>query len=102
MRVLRLYIDEYRVLSKLDLRFDPSQPLEGKDRNYYLDFLVGVNGTGKSTVLRMIGRIFTGIQKSFVELSDLPFILEYWMESLEMKIRISNIHPVNKTFLQAS
>lgn len=100
MRVLRLYIGEYRVISKLDLRFDPGQPQEVKGRNYHLDFLVGVNGTGKSTALRLLGRIFKGVQKSFDELRDLPFILEYWLESQNIKIRISNIHPGKLTSLE--
>lgn len=93
MRVLRLYIGDYRVLNKLDMRFDPSQPKEMKDRNYHLDFLVGVNGTGKSTALRLLGRIFKGVQISFDELSDLPFILEYWLDSQKKKVLISNIDP---------
>lgn len=100
MRVLRLYIGDYRVLNKLDMRFNPGQPKEVKDRNYHLDFLVGVNGTGKSTALRLLGRIFKGVQKSFDELSDLPFIIEYWLESQNKKVRISNIHPEELTPLE--
>jgi len=100
MRVLRLYIGDYRVLSQLDMRFDPGLPQEVKGRNYHLDFLVGVNGTGKSTVLRLLGRIYKGIQKSFDELSDLPFIIEYWLESQNKKVRISNIHPEELTPLE--
>lgn len=100
MRVLRLYIGEYRVLSKLDMRFDPSHPQELKGRNFHLDFLVGVNGTGKSTALRLLGRIFKGVQKSFDELSDLPFILEYWLESQSKKVWISNINPIDQTLLK--
>lgn len=100
MRILRLYIGEYRVLSQLDMRFDPGQPQEVKGRNYHLDFLVGVNGTGKSTALRLLGRIFKGVQKSFDELSDLPFILEYYLESQNKKVRISNIHPDELTPLE--
>lgn len=93
MRVLRFYIGDYRVLNKLDMRFDPSQPKEMKGRSYHLDFLVGVNGTGKSTALRLLGRIFKGVQISFDELSDLPFILEYWLDSQKKKVLISNIDP---------
>lgn len=100
MRLLRLYIGEYRVLSKLDMRFDPGQPQEVKGRNYHLDFLVGVNGTGKSTALRLLGRIFKGVQKSFDELRDLPFILEYYLESQNKRVRISNIDPEELTLLE--
>lgn len=91
MRLLRLYINNYRVLSQLDIRFDPSAPQNDNSRHYHLDFLVGVNGTGKSTVLRILGQIFRGIQVSFDELRDLPFVLEYYLESKEQKIYIDNI-----------
>ena len=97
MRLLRLYIGEYRVLSQLDMRFDPGQPQEVRDRHYHLDFLVGVNGTGKSTALRLLGRIFKGVQKSFDELRDLPFVLEYWLESQNKRVLISNIDPSELT-----
>lgn len=97
MRILRLYIGEYRVLSQLDMRFDPGQPQEVRDRHYHLDFLVGVNGTGKSTALRLLGRIFKGVQKSFDELRDLPFVLEYWLESQNKRVLISNIDPSDLT-----
>jgi ABC-type cobalamin/Fe3+-siderophores transport system ATPase subunit len=92
MRLLRFYIDSYRVLSKLDVRFDPGAPQDNRERPYHLDFLVGVNGTGKSTVLRLLARIFRGVTVSFAALSDLPFILEYYRESDRRKIYIANIH----------
>lgn len=62
MKLERFYIGDYRVLENLDLDF---QRLEERpsflgevDPKYALDFLVGVNGTGKSTVLRLLGRLF--------------------------------------------
>lgn len=93
MRLLRLYIDEHRVLKELGLCFDPSYntPIAPTERKYHLDFLVGVNGTGKSTVLRLLGRIFSGVQVSFDELRDLHFILEYYLDSTGQKIKIANI-----------
>ena len=95
MRLLRFYIHSYRVLSKLDVHFDPGAPQDDPERKYHLDFLVGVNGTGKSTVLRLLARIFRGVTTSFAALSDLPFILEYYRESEsgKRKIYIANIHP---------
>ncbi len=92
MRLLRFYIDSYRVLSKLDMRFDPGAPQDNQERPYHLDFLVGVNGTGKSTILRLLARIFRGVTVSFATLSDLPFILEYYREGDRRKIYIANIH----------
>lgn len=91
MRLLRLYIGEHRVLCNLDMRFDPAQPQENKTWQYHLDFLVGVNGTGKSTVLRLVGQIFRGVQAS--SMLEIPFILEYWLDSQKKKVRISNIAP---------
>ena len=91
MRLLRLYIGEHRVLCNLDIRFDPAQPQADESRQYHLDFLVGVNGTGKSTVLRLVGQIFRGVQASST--LEIPFILEYWLDSQKKKVRISNIDP---------
>jgi len=97
MRLLYFYIHKHRVLSQLGMAFDPARPQESAERKYHLDFLVGVNGTGKSSVLRLLGRIFVGVQKSFDELGDIPFILEYWLDSKKKKVRIANIHPRDKT-----
>lgn len=97
MRLLRLYIHDYRVLQELDLRFDPAAPQKNSARNYHLDFLVGVNGTGKSTVLRLLGRIFSQMQQSFDALQDVPFILEYYLDSTEQKVRIATIDLEDKT-----
>jgi len=100
MRLLRCYIHSYRVLSKLDVHFDPRALQDDPERKYHLDFLVGVNGTGKSTVLRLLARIFRGVTVSFAALSDLPFILEYYRESDRRKIYIANIHPDSEGNMQ--
>ncbi|HHW85560.1 MAG TPA: AAA family ATPase [Chloroflexi bacterium] len=102
MRLLRLYIHEHRVLKELDIRFDPARRYDQSEadardvfkRNFHLDFLVGVNGTGKSTVLRLLARIFS---QSFAELRDLPFILEYYRQKDDQTIRIANIALQEKT-----
>jgi predicted ATPase len=62
MRLIHLRIPDYRVLKDVDINFERTSP--GKVRldprqGYALDFFAGVNGTGKSTVLRLIGKIFT-------------------------------------------
>ena len=57
MRLLRLYLGSYRVLRDLDIRFGHptiNEALPPYTSSYGLDLLVGVNGTGKSTVLRAI------------------------------------------------
>lgn len=98
MRLLRFYIHEHRVLKGLDISFDPEgNIISESQRNYHLDFLVGVNGTGKSTVLQLLGRIF---RQSFDELRDIPFILEYYREKDNQKTRIANIDPHQSTSLE--
>jgi predicted ATPase len=58
VRIERFYIGRYRVLEDLEIKFERvPQPLLA-EQSYALDFLVGVNGTGKSTVLRLLGRLF--------------------------------------------
>lgn len=95
MRLLRLYLGEHRVLRQLDIRFDALQKqLTKKDEPYHLDFLVGVNGSGKSTVLRVIAHILQNVQTRVIEI---PFILEFWLSSEKQKVRICNIHPVEKS-----
>ena len=101
MRLLRLYIGQHRVLRELDMRFDPNGPHEVNEvneRKHHLDFLVGVNGTGKSTVLRLLGQIFQGVQAS--SMLETPFILEYWLDNQKQKVRVANIHPRDKTLLE--
>ena len=58
MRLKRLYIGKYRVLQNLDISFKPgiSAALDGSLNN--IDFLVGLNGSGKSSVLQAIVDIF--------------------------------------------
>lgn len=98
MRLLRLYVGQHRVLRELDMHFDPTGPHEVNEvneRKHHLDFLVGVNGTGKSTVLRLLGQIFRGVQAS--SMLETPFILEYWLDNQKQKVRVANIHPRDKT-----
>lgn len=72
MKLLRCYIGEYRVLRKLDLTFRPG--LDARD-SIALDFLVGPNGCGKSTVLQAIAEIIGYLERA--EPVPFPFLLEY-------------------------
>ena len=56
MRLRRMHITDYLLLRDLDLRLDRPGRLD--TGSYALDFLVGVNGSGKSTVLRALAQSF--------------------------------------------
>lgn len=59
MRLIKFRIGKYRVLYDLIVDFERSKsPGPDTQQGYALDFLAGVNGTGKSTILHLIGRLF--------------------------------------------
>ncbi|MBD2129532.1 AAA family ATPase [Microcoleus sp. ZQ-A2] len=78
MKLQRLYLGDYRVLRDLEIRFGPpvenSIPLTHAP-SYSLDFLVGVNGTGKSTVLRVLFDLMRKLERQAP--IDYPFEMEY-------------------------
>jgi len=75
MRLRRLYLGDYRVVRDLDIRFGPPET-DGvpptHDTSYSLDFLVGVNSTGKSTVLRAIADLVRKLERQ----APIPFLFE--------------------------
>ena len=78
MKLLRLYLGNYRVLRDLEIRFGP--PTKSDDAlpyipSYALDFLVGVNGTGKSTVLYAVADLVRKLERSAP--IPFPFEIEY-------------------------
>ena len=78
MRLLRLYLGSYRVLRNLEIRFGRPTLNEARPAyasSYGLDFLVGVNGTGKSTVLRAIADLMQKLERN--ESIPFPFEMEY-------------------------
>lgn len=90
MKLLRFYIGKYRVLQNLDIHFDrktTGQPNIQQD--YSLDFLAGVNGTGKSTVLHLLGRLFAQL---LTETYYFPVSVElvYSLENGESLVTVSN------------
>ncbi|NEP59158.1 MAG: AAA family ATPase [Symploca sp. SIO2G7] len=91
MKLKRLYLENYRVLRDLEIRFCPStEPSVAFPRNYSLDFLVGVNGTGKSTVLKILWNLMQQLEGNpFIEY---PFELEYELGRGNQKrtIKIAN------------
>jgi hypothetical protein len=78
MRLLRLYLGSHRVLRNLDIRFGLPTSNEARPpyaSSYALDFLVGVNGTGKSTVLWAIADLMRKLERN--EPIPFPFEMEY-------------------------
>lgn len=76
MRVRRLQITDYLLLHDLDLRFDRPGRLD--TGSYALDFLVGVNGSGKSTVLRALAQIISDLRAD--RTTDFSYILDYVLQ----------------------
>ena len=100
MRLLRLRIGRYRVIDKLKIDFAPmtATPSARDALDYSLDFLVGVNGTGKSTVLRALGEIFQRLDGN-TQLAQFPFEVEYTLDNPERRISISNVRPETEEVL---
>ena len=77
MRLKRFYIEDYRVLQNLQLDFVRGRESLTPAQYYALDFLAGVNGTGKSTVLQLLGKLFAWLEEQdyFPEAIDLEYTL---------------------------
>lgn len=78
MKLLQIYIGNYHVLRDLRISFGPSQTEDTAEINnlsYALDFLVGINGSGKSTVLRVLAELFQALERDAPIF--FPFELEY-------------------------
>src|SRR5438045_3091189 len=76
MRLLKLRLEDYRVLRGLTLEFNE---LARDDATYILSFLVGVNGSGKSTVLMALVEILRKLDRK--ESIPYQFRLEYVLGS---------------------
>ena len=71
MKLEYLYIDGYKGLKRLKLQFKEQTGVVP------VDFLIGCNGSGKSSVLEAVGLIFTRIMQN--ELPGFIFELKYRM-----------------------
>lgn len=89
MKLLRLTISDYRVLHEFSIDFSPLQTSTDADvrPDYALDFLVGVNGTGKSTLLRALGEIFQRLAGDTNQ-ARFGFCIEYWLDKSKQRFRI--------------
>ena len=85
MKLIRLYIKDHLLLHELNLRFDRDGRLDEKE-SYRLDFLVGVNGSGKSILLRTLVEIFTSLQTG--EGAEFQYELEYELENKGQPIKV--------------
>jgi AAA15 family ATPase/GTPase len=91
MKLQRLYLENYQVLRKLEIYFSPhTENVLIRNPSYSLDFLVGVNGTGKSTVLRALFNLLKEIEDH--NTVDYGFELEYEIGkgTNKRQIRLSN------------
>lgn len=95
MKLESLYIADYRVLNNLTLHFeraDPSYRIRTQQR-YSLDFLAGVNGSGKTTSLQTLGLIFNWLINA--DRCPVDFDLKYTLGREEKqslrRIRVTNI-----------
>ena len=70
MKLEYLYIDGYKGLKRLKLQFKEQTGVVP------VDFLIGCNGSGKSSVLEAVGLIFTRIMQN--ELPGFIFELKYF------------------------
>lgn len=103
MRLLRLYLGDYRVLRDLDIRFGPPGA-EGVSQvqgtSYGLDFLVGINSTGKSTVLRAIADLVRKLERHAPILY--PFELEYELGSPDQRRRVKLSNRPDDLYVEAA
>lgn len=92
MRLIRFYIGKYRVLNNLIVDFNRPTHTEYKTQDRYsLDFLAGVNGTGKSTILHLIGRLFAQLLTENYYF-PIPVTLTYALDGrADQQIIVSNV-----------
>ncbi|WP_157943307.1 AAA family ATPase [Nostoc sp. CENA543] len=91
MKLHRLYLESYQVLRNLEIDFSPrTENFLTHPPSYSLDFLVGVNGTGKSTVLRVLFDLMRKLERHAP--IEYGFELEYELGETDTKryIKLSN------------
>lgn len=95
MKLLKLRLVSYRVLHNIEIDFDlPSRrtpQILNSQQSYKLDFLVGVNGTGKSTLLHALADIYQWLDgRKPINLFGFEITYELMLEDAAVKIFISN------------
>jgi len=82
MKLTRFFVHQHLLLRNLDLRFDRPNRIDTGE--YALDFLVGVNGSGKSTVLRALTQVFANLRAGLY--INFDFEVEYTLGKLKVII----------------
>lgn len=97
MKLLSLRIGQYRVLRNIHIDFDRKNKAVdiSQEQKYALDFLAGVNGTGKTTVLQVLSRLFATLQtENYYFPIPIEVIYSITPKSGEEKvIKVTNIDP---------
>lgn len=78
MKLLRFYVGHYKVIHNLDIRFGRPTKVSFDPtihNTHFIDFLVGINGTGKSTVLHALAHVLQALERGSP--LSFPFELEY-------------------------
>lgn len=96
MKLQRLYLQDYQVLRNLRIEFSPwLEPETSRilEPTYSLDFLVGVNGTGKSTVLNVLHDLMQRLEGYAGQKIEYGFELEYDLGfgNNTRRVKISNL-----------
>jgi predicted ATPase len=97
MKLLNLRIGQYRVLRNINIDFDRKNIVGelNPEQKYALDFLAGVNGTGKTTVLQILSRLFATLQTENYSF-PIPIEVTYSITKKsgeEQVIAVTNIDP---------
>lgn len=95
MKLESFFIGHHRVLHNLTIDFKHTPAPLSATQQYALDFLVGVNGTGKSTVLQLLGMLFARLhlQSATAYHFPVPIDLIYTIRQgqNESRVRLCNI-----------
>lgn len=88
MRLERVRIQNYKCLQ--DAAVDFSSPANEDDR-FSAQFLVGLNGSGKSCFLEALGLIFTQVMQG--EVPGFPFELAYRVKGDQAEVHVASASP---------
>ncbi len=87
MRLRRIYIGDYGVLRHFTIFFGNKLPTGvGEDATYSLDLIVGLNGTGKSTLLQALAEIMRRVERNAPVPFEFELEYELQAESLQQII----------------